>query len=105
MGTSEPRNWMVVFRLTQEEFRRLQAACSAQGGRNVSDFTRSELLALIEGGDSGECLERRLHAVEQQLLAVQCTVQDLLGAMDEREVDQDRPARPISGNALQESER
>ena len=90
---------MVVFRLTQEEYRKLQAACSAQGARNVSDFTRSELLARIEGEDSGECLEKRLHAVEQQLLAMQCTVQNLLGVMDGRWVERDRPAHPISGDA------
>jgi hypothetical protein len=95
---------MVVFRLTQEEYRRLQAACSAQGGRNVSDFTRSELLARIEDEDSGECLEKRLHAVEQQLLAVQCRVQDLLGAVVERGVEQDRPARPIPGDVPMGSE-
>jgi hypothetical protein len=72
---------MVVFRLTQEEYRKLQAACSAQGGRNVSDFTRSELLARIGAEDSGGGIEKRLHAVEQQLLAVQCTVQNLLGSI------------------------
>jgi hypothetical protein len=80
---------MVVFRLTQEEYRKLQAACSAQGGRNVSDFTRSELLARIEDEDSGAGMEKRLHAVEQQLLAVQCTVQDLLGSIDERAADRE----------------
>ena len=80
---------MVVFRLTQEEYRKLQAACSAQGGRKVSDFTRSELLARIEDEDSGAGMEKRLHAVEQQLLAVQCTVQDLLGSIDERAADRE----------------
>jgi hypothetical protein len=95
---------MVVFRLTQEEYSRLQNACSAQGGRNVSDFTRSELLARIENEDSGESLEKRLHAVEQQLLAVQCTVQDLLGAVDERGVDPDRLAHPMPGDAVMGSE-
>lgn len=89
MVTSQPRNRMVVFRLTQEEYRKLQAACSAQGGRNVSDFTRSELLARIEDEDSGAGMEKRLHAVEQQLLAVQCTVQDLLGSIDERAADRE----------------
>jgi hypothetical protein len=70
---------MVVFRLTQEEYRKLQEKCSSEGGRNVSDFTRSELLARIDGEDSSGDVERRLHAVEQQLLALQCAVQDLLG--------------------------
>jgi hypothetical protein len=80
---------MVVFRLTQEEYRKLQAVCFAQGGRNVSDFTRSELLARIEDEGTGGGLEKRLHAVEQQLLAVQCTVQNLLGSIDERAADRE----------------
>jgi hypothetical protein len=90
---------MVVFRLTQEEYRKLQQMCTAQGGRNVSDFTRSELLARIDGdaGDAG--LEKRLHAVEQQLLAVQCTVQNLLGSLDERCTERAEPAPLGTGEA------
>ena len=84
---------MVVFRLTQQEYRKLQDACSAQGGRNVSDFTRSELLARIDGDSSGGGLERRLHAVEQQLLAVQCVVQNLLGSFEERAIDREDAGR------------
>jgi len=94
MVIAQPRNRMVVFRLTQEEYRRLQAACCAQGGRNVSDFTRSELLARIEAEGSGSGTERRINALEQQLLAVQCTVQRLL-ALIERAADPDVPARPM----------
>jgi len=47
----------------------------------VSDFTRWELLARIGELDSDGRLEKGLHAVEQQLLAVQCTVQNLLGSI------------------------
>ena len=83
---------MVVFRLTQEEYRKLQEKCFAEGGRNVSDFTRSELLARIDGEDSGGEVERRLHAVEQQLLALQCTVQDLVGARDAVELPLEKQA-------------
>ena len=88
MVTTHPRNRMVVFRLTQEEYRRLQDACSAQGGRNVSDFTRSELLARIGDDGAGHGMEKRITAVEQQLLAMQCTVQRLLATL-ERAVDQE----------------
>jgi len=94
MLTTQPRNRMVVFRLTQEEYHRLQAACSAQGGRNVSDFTRSELLARIGTEAEDDGVEKRINAVEQQLLAVQCTVQRLL-ALIERAADRDKAASPI----------
>jgi hypothetical protein len=93
MVIAQPRNRMVVFRLTQEEYRRLQAACSAQGGRNVSDFTRSELLSRIETEGASGGTERRINALEQQLLTVQCTVQRLL-ALIERAADPDVPAPP-----------
>ena len=48
-----PRNRIVVFRLSQEEYRNLKNACELRGARSVSDFTRSEILASV-GGESLE---------------------------------------------------
>jgi len=36
-----------VFRLTQDEYRALTQACRTKGGRNLSEFTRSELMARL----------------------------------------------------------
>lgn len=47
MSIAKPRNRIVVFRLTQDEYRLLAEACRVRGGRNVSDFTRSELMATL----------------------------------------------------------
>jgi uncharacterized protein (DUF1778 family) len=53
MTSLHQRNRIVVFRLSQDEYDRLRAACNAAGGRTLSDFTRSELLTLVETGDGG----------------------------------------------------
>ena len=90
---------MVVFRLTQEDIRRLQAACSAPGSGVMFRISPARNCSPSSKKGQRRGLEKRLHAVEQQLLAVQCTVQNLLGAMDERVAEQDRMARPASGDA------
>ncbi len=44
MSILKPRNRLVNFRLTDEEFTYLREACSAQGARSISDFARSAVL-------------------------------------------------------------
>ena len=41
------RDRIVNFRLSQDEYRILQEASEARGARNISDFTRSEVLAFL----------------------------------------------------------
>jgi hypothetical protein len=56
----------VVFRLTRDEYHRLQKACSATGARSLSDYTRRELLARPPG-DRGRRGEVTLSQVDQKL--------------------------------------
>jgi hypothetical protein len=44
MAISKPRNRVVLFRLTQEEFVKVQAACTRTGARSVSDYARARIL-------------------------------------------------------------
>ncbi len=44
MSILKPRNRLVNFRLTEEEFVYLREACVAQGARSISDFARSAVL-------------------------------------------------------------
>jgi len=39
-----PRTRAVVFRLTPEEFSRLQEACNTRGARSISEFARTQVL-------------------------------------------------------------
>jgi hypothetical protein len=48
MPVFKPRDRIVIFRLTQDEYDNLVAVCQKRGARNLTDFTRSEVLASIE---------------------------------------------------------
>ncbi|MBV9764458.1 MAG: hypothetical protein JOZ48_06390 [Acidobacteriaceae bacterium] len=47
MPRVKPRNRIVVFRVTEEEYNSLLTACALSGGRSLSDYARSELLSTI----------------------------------------------------------
>jgi hypothetical protein len=69
MSILKPRNRVVVFRLTQDEYQDLKTASSVRGARNVSDFARSVLLTSI-GRD-------RLSQVDQKLSSLESTLQHM----------------------------
>ena len=61
MAVTKPRNKILIFRLTQDEYQALQAASS--GARSLSDYARTKLLSSL-----GE------PKIDQQLLELQSTV-------------------------------
>lgn len=67
MSIPNPRNRVVVFRLTEEEYRSLKAACSAAGGRNLSDYTRSELLLALRSEGAEIAIHRRFQEIDVKL--------------------------------------
>jgi uncharacterized protein (DUF1778 family) len=63
MSVLKPRNRLINFRLTEEEFVSLRDACRNQGARSISDFARSAVMtqaenptAAAEGGRVEELL-------------------------------------------------
>lgn len=48
MAISKPRNRVVLFRLTQEEFEGVQQACTAGAARSVSDYARARILGMSD---------------------------------------------------------
>lgn len=71
MPVMKPRNRVVLFRLTQDEYNYLQAACSAGSARSLSDFARSRILgpAIAE--------EPSLTQVEEKLAELKFAVEQL----------------------------
>ena len=61
MAISKPRNKLLIFRLTQDEYEALQSASS--GARSLSEYARAKLL-----GSLGQ------PALDQQLLELKSTV-------------------------------
>jgi len=86
--TSKPRNRVVVFRLSQDEYRSLQEACAQAGARSLSDFTRSEVLECVNAGPSGGHLARRFASLEQQIAVVQFQLSHLLQGVFHAEIKQ-----------------
>lgn len=61
MAINKPRNKLLIFRLTQDEYQALQSASS--GARSLSDYARTKLL-----GSLGE------RALDQHLVELKSTV-------------------------------
>lgn len=86
--TSKPRNRVVVFRLSQEEYHSLQEACARAGGRNLSDFTRSEILECLQEEASGGGLARRFASLERQIAVMQFQLNTVLQGALHAEIEQ-----------------
>ncbi len=67
MPSLHRRNRLVIFRVTPEEYSSLMSACVAAGSRSLSDFTRSELLAMRQADALGSIVERRFVEIDQKL--------------------------------------
>lgn len=61
MAVTKPRNRIIIFRLTQEEYQRLHEASA--GARSLSEFARAKLLSAL-GNDP---IDARLNALNSRL--------------------------------------
>lgn len=50
MPVLKPRNRLVNFRLSEEEYEKLKASCSLTGARSLSDFARAAVLRSVTPG-------------------------------------------------------
>ncbi|HLY16482.1 MAG TPA: hypothetical protein VKR61_04630 [Bryobacteraceae bacterium] len=76
--TSKPRNRVVVFRVSQDEYSSLKEACDRAGARNLSDYTRSEVLGRLHSEVPGAHLERKFESLEQRIEGMQSLLDSLL---------------------------
>ena len=63
MSVDKPRNRILIFRLTQDEYQTLRAASSEKGARSLSEFARSKLLGSLGAP-----------ALDEQILELKTTV-------------------------------
>jgi len=69
----KPRERLVYFRISEDEFRQFVSVCEQEGARSVSDLARSAVQRLISDGDrhrNGEELAEKMHRLEQLIMAV-----------------------------------
>ena len=63
MAVIKPRNKILIFRLTQDEYATLQTASSETGARSLSEFARAKLLGSLDAP-----------ALDQQITELKTTV-------------------------------
>jgi hypothetical protein len=69
MAVNKPRNRILIFRLTQDEYQALQAASA--GARSLSEFARAKLLDAPAGAAPIDAqlseLKNKMNRIEQML--------------------------------------
>jgi hypothetical protein len=74
----KPRNRLVNFRLTEEEYGRLAEVCERKGSPSISDFARAAILRTIEAEGSREGpLSSLLAALGERLSDLERSFQNL----------------------------
>jgi hypothetical protein len=69
----KPRERLVYFRISEEEFRQFSTACEQGGARSVSDLARNAVQRLIAEGQrqrEGSELEEKMRVLENLIAAV-----------------------------------
>jgi hypothetical protein len=73
MAVLKPRERLVYFRISEEEFRQFISACEQGGARSVSDLARSAVQRLIADGQrqrEDKELEDKMRVLENLIAAV-----------------------------------
>ena len=71
MAILKPRNRVLIFRLTEDEYSNLQSACSTDGARSLSDFARTRLLGSLAISDPApSVVEQKLEDLQSQMRLV-----------------------------------
>lgn len=63
----------MIFRLSQDEYEKLKAASESNGARNLSDFTRGEVLNALNSR-AGNHLEQRFSSMAQDMAELQAAM-------------------------------
>ena len=82
MAVLKPRERLVYFRVSEDEFRQFSTVCEQGGARSVSDLARNAVQRLIADGQrqrEGDELEEKMRVLEGLIAAVTEQLQLLTG--------------------------
>jgi hypothetical protein len=77
MFAAKPRNRLVNFRLTEEEYTRLTAICASRESRSISDFARAAILGVVEPPAVEGGLAGRVAGLEGRVRELEAALRDL----------------------------
>jgi len=72
------RDRLVIFRLSQDEYEKLKAASERNGARNLSDFTRGEILNALNSRAAGnveQTLQQNMADLKATMLSLQTALE------------------------------
>lgn len=73
MAVLKPRERLVYFRVSEDEFRQFSSVCEQEGARSVSDLARCAVQRLIANGDrqrEDDVVAQKMHRLDQLIAAV-----------------------------------
>ncbi|HSW51502.1 MAG TPA: hypothetical protein VLH09_15050 [Bryobacteraceae bacterium] len=83
MPVHRPRTRLVNFRVNEEEYAVLLAACSQNGARSVSDFARLAVMRQAGADDrQATSMQWRLSALGHKMSELECRVLQLLRLLE-----------------------
>jgi len=82
MSVFKPRNRLVNFRLSDEEFDKLKSLCPLHGARSISDFARSSVLERL-GRSPQDAIETAVpRPLDQKVLQLETRVDQLISLLN-----------------------
>ena len=101
MPVPRPRNRLVNFRVSDEEYGTLRTACTRHGARSISDFAQLAVLGWAGSTDlQATAMQWRLSALGHTMAELEGRVGHLLGVLEQRgltgsraEVQRTEPSR------------
>jgi hypothetical protein len=82
MSVLRPRNRLVNFRLSEDEFEKLRSACLESGARSISDFARSAVLTCMERGGPSSSSESRVNHLDRKVSDLEDRIDQLLNLIE-----------------------
>jgi hypothetical protein len=92
MSVLRPRNRLVNFRLSEDEFERLKSSCDVFGARSVSDFARSSVLSRLAEIPSSNESSGRITDLDGKVATLEARVGQLIRLLDAVQGQEGRPA-------------
>ncbi len=83
MAVREPRNRLVIFRLSETEYERLLAACRRDQARSLSDYVREAVIGCSASAGGGEAVYSALNRLAGRIRQLETRVRRLLERLEE----------------------
>ena len=77
MSVRNPRNRLVNFRLSDEEYERVRQSCATSGSRSISEFARTAVLQVVES-QAADLQPVRVDELAEKVADLESRVQQFL---------------------------